>query len=71
MDKTSIIQTVSVAAILGLAAIQTQAQSTTFTFADNTSDGWTAGGFGAGAPLAVSAIGGNNYVFAEIYCKLQ
>jgi hypothetical protein len=64
MDKTSIIQTVSVAAILGLAAIQTQAQSTTFTFADNTSDGWTAGGFGAGTPLTVSAIGGNNYIFA-------
>jgi hypothetical protein len=66
MDKTSIIQTVSVAALLGLAAIQTQAQSTTFTFADNTSDGWTAGGFSVGTPLTVSAIGGNNYIFAPV-----
>lgn len=51
-------------AILGLATIQAQAQSVTFTFADNTSDGWTSGGFSAGTPLTVTPISGNNYIFA-------
>jgi hypothetical protein len=50
-------------ALLGLAAIQTQAQSITYTFADGTSDGWTLGGFSAGADPTVSNIGGQNYIF--------
>jgi PEP-CTERM motif len=73
MNKISIIQTGKVAsaalaavALLGLGAIQAQAQSVTFTFADNTSDGWTSGGFSAGTPLTVSSIGGNNYIFAPV-----
>lgn len=69
MNKISIIQTKTLVlagavALLGLGAIRAQAQSVTFTFADNTSDGWTTGGFGAGTPLTVTPISGNNYIFA-------
>lgn len=63
MNKTSIIQTLSVAAVLGLAAIQAQAQSVNFNFADNTSDGWVNSGFGSTPVAGIQTIGGQNYVF--------
>jgi hypothetical protein len=68
MNKTSIIQTktfvlAGTVARLGLGVIGAQAQSVTFTFADNTSDGWANAGF-SGTPLAtVSNIGGQNYIY--------
>jgi hypothetical protein len=52
------------AALLGLGAIQAQAQSVTFNFSDNTSDGWDASGFSDTTSLAVQNIGGHNYVIA-------
>jgi hypothetical protein len=66
MNKPSIIQTLSVAVAVGLGAIQAQAQSVTFDFAGGSNQGWTSGGFSAGAALPVSTISGNNYVFVPV-----
>jgi hypothetical protein len=63
MNKTSIIQKLSVAVAIGLGAIAAQAQSVTFDFAGGSNQGWTSGGFSAGTALPVSTISGNNYVF--------
>jgi hypothetical protein len=60
--KTLTYTALTAAALLGLGAIQAQAQSVTFNFSDGTSDGFDAGGFGAGAPLAVQNISGVNYI---------
>jgi hypothetical protein len=53
------------AALLGIGAIQAQAQSVTFNFADAASDGWDQGGFSDTTPLAVQNIGGVNYIVAK------
>jgi hypothetical protein len=52
------------AAVLGMGAIQAQAQSVTFNFSDATSDGWDAGGFSDATALSVENIGGQNYLVA-------
>lgn len=52
------------AAVLGIGAIQSHAQSVSFTFSDGTSDGWDAGGFSDTTALAVSSIGGQYYLVA-------
>ncbi len=65
-NKTNLASLAALVALLGLGAIQAQGQSVLYNFSDSTSDGWTAGGFGAGTPLTVSTIGGNNYVFVPL-----
>jgi hypothetical protein len=50
------------AALLGLGAIQAQAQSVTFNFADATSDGWANSGFNATPAATITPIGGQNYI---------
>lgn len=60
--KTTITSLVAVVALLSLGAIQTQGQSVTFNFTDNTSDGWTIGGFANTPAATVSNIGGQNYL---------
>jgi len=49
-------------ALLGLGAIQAQAQSVLFNFSDNTADGWVSSGFGNSPASTVVPIGGNNYI---------
>jgi PEP-CTERM motif len=68
MNKTLIIQTGKVASValavaVGLGAIQAHGQSVTYTFADNTSDGWANAGFGATPVAPVSSISGQNYIY--------
>jgi hypothetical protein len=53
----------AVAVCLGLAAIQAQGQSLTYTFSDGTSDGWANAGFSGTPPASISNIGGQNYVY--------
>jgi hypothetical protein len=53
-------------ALLGLGAIQAQAQSVTFNFSDNTSDGWVNGGFTTSPASTVVNIGGQNYISETI-----
>ena len=62
-NKTKITSLAAVVALLGLGAIQTQGQSVVYTFPDTTGDGWTLGGFSAGAAPTITAIGGVNYMF--------
>jgi hypothetical protein len=53
-------------AILGLAAVQSKAQSVVYNFTDGTSDGWANSGF-SGTPIAtVSNIGGANYIYLPV-----
>jgi PEP-CTERM motif len=54
------------AALLGLGAIQAQAQSVLYNFADNTSDGWAVGGFGSTPAATVATIGGQNYIALSV-----
>lgn len=68
MNKTSIIQTGKVASValavaVGLGAIQAHGQSVTYTFADNTSDGWANAGFSGSPASSVSSISGQNYIY--------
>jgi PEP-CTERM motif len=49
------------AALLGV--VQSQAQSVTYNFSDNTSDGWANAGFGSTPVATISNIGGQNYVY--------
>jgi hypothetical protein len=65
-SKTKITTLATAVALLGLGAIQTQAQSVLFNFSDGTSDGWSAGGFSDSTALGVVNIGGNNYIQAPI-----
>jgi hypothetical protein len=66
MNKPSIIQTLSIAAaaLLGLGAIQAQAQSVTFDFAGGSNQGWSLGGFSGGTPPTISLIGSSYYLLA-------
>lgn len=50
------------AALLGLGAIQAQAQSVDFTFSDGTSDGWANAGFSGSPPASTVNLGGQNYI---------
>jgi hypothetical protein len=59
MKSTQLIAAVT---LLGLGAIQAQAQSVIFNFSDNTSDGWVNGGFSSSPASTVVPIGGNNYI---------
>ena len=61
-SKTKIASLTAAVALLGLGAIQAQAQSVTFNFSDGTSDGWANSGFGSSPLAAVQNIGGNNYL---------
>ena len=63
INKTKIASLAAAAAFLGLAAIQAQGQSVLYNFPDTTGDGWTLGGFSAGAAPTITAIGGVNYMF--------
>jgi hypothetical protein len=65
-SKTKITSLAAAVALLGLGAIQAQAQSVTFNFTDGTSDGWSAGGFSDSTALGVVNIGGNNYISVPI-----
>src|ERR1700743_1406792 len=61
-NKTNLIILASTI-LIGLGAMPAQAQSVLYNFSDNTSDGWTTGGFSQGTPLTVSTLAGNNYIF--------
>ena len=65
-SKTKITGLAAAVALLGLGAIQAQAQSVTFNFTDGTSDGWAAGGFSSSPALGVVNISGNNYITVPI-----
>jgi hypothetical protein len=65
-NKTKITSLAAAVALLGLGAIQAQAQAITYNFADDTSDGWANSGFNP-APLAtVATIGTQNYIYLPI-----
>ncbi len=53
-------------AVLGLGAIQAQAQSVLYNFSDGTSDGWSTGGFSGGTAPTISNIGGINYIMLPL-----
>jgi hypothetical protein len=55
---------VAVALVIG--AMQAQGQSVLFNFADSTSDGWSASGYGNTPLSTVSNIGGQNYLNATL-----
>jgi len=68
MNKTSVIRTKTLAlagavALLGLGVTAAQAQSVTFDFAGGSNQGWTLGGFSAGAAPTMANIGLINYMF--------
>lgn len=53
-------------AALFVVAGRVAAQSVTFNFADNTSDGWSDSGFGSSPLSTVTSIGGSNYIAVPI-----
>ena len=59
----------AVALVLG--AVQAFGQSVIFTFADNTSDGWVAGGFSSSPALPLVNIGGQNYISVPLSGSYQ
>ena len=61
-SKTKITSLATAVALLGVGAIQAQAQSVTYNFSDGTSDGWANSGFGSSPLATVQNIGGNNYI---------
>jgi hypothetical protein len=65
-SKTKITSLAAAVALLGLGALQAQAQSVNYNFSDGTSDGWSAGGFGDSTALGVVNISGNNYISVPI-----
>ena len=65
-SKTKITSLAAAVALVGLGAIQTQGQSVVYNFPDTTGDGWTAGGFSAGAAPTITAIGGVNYMYVPL-----
>ena len=60
--KTDITSLAAAVVLLGVGAIQAQAQSVDFTFSDGTPDGWANAGFSGSPAAAVQNIGGNNYL---------
>jgi hypothetical protein len=66
MSKKSVASLAAAVAILGLGAIQAQAQSVTYTFSDGTSDGWANAGFGSSPTATVQNIGGQNYIYLPL-----
>jgi hypothetical protein len=61
-SKTKITSLAATVALLGLGAIQAQAQSVTFNFSDGTPDGWANAGFSSSPSAAIQNISGNNYL---------
>jgi len=57
---------VAVTAMALFSVSRVSAQSVTFNFADNTSDGWDSGGFSNTTPLNVTTIGASNYIQVPI-----
>jgi hypothetical protein len=66
IGNTTCLALTAAVALIGLGAIQAQGQSVTYTFSDNTSDGWSLGGFSSGTLPTVSNIGGANYIYIPI-----
>ena len=70
--KRKVVISLGMAAVtVGLGAIQAQGQSFTFTFADNTSDGWVAGGFSSSPALPLVSIVGQNYISVPLSGSYQ
>jgi len=59
----------AVALVVGV--VQSQGQSVIFTFADNTSDGWVAGGFSSSPALPLVNVGGQNYISVPLSGSYQ
>jgi hypothetical protein len=62
MKKNILIGLGTAAVALTFGALQVSGQSVTFTFADNTPDGWTESGFGTSPAASIVNIGGQNYI---------
>jgi len=71
MKRKAVLSLGIAAVALGLGAIQVQGQTVTFTFADNTSDGWVAGGFSSSPALPLVNIGGQNYISVPLSGSYQ
>jgi len=71
MKRKAVLSLGIAAVAFGLGAIQVQGQSVTFTFADNTSDGWVAGGFDSSPALPLVNIGGQNYISVPLSGSYQ
>jgi hypothetical protein len=65
-NKTKITSVAAALALLGLGAIQAQAQSVTYNFADDTSDGWANSGFNPTPLATVATIGTQNYIYLPL-----
>jgi hypothetical protein len=64
--KNLVCAALTAAAVVGLTAIQAQAQSVTYNFSDGLSDGWYNGGFSDTTAATVQSIGGQNYIYFAI-----
>lgn len=62
MKKNILIGLGTAAVAVTVGTIQVSGQSVTFNFADNTSDGWVAGGFSSSPALSLVSIAGQNYI---------
>jgi hypothetical protein len=65
-NKTKATGLAAAVVILGLALVQSQAQSVVYNFADGNADGWVQSGFGSTPAPAVANIGGANYIYVPI-----
>jgi hypothetical protein len=63
INQRNILAGMAAAAVLGLGALQAQAQSITYNFSDGLNDGWFNGGFSDTTAATIQNIGGQNYVF--------